>query len=167
MDGIAVRVSSEHERTLIQHLIQQAWETSYMHIYNPDEIRRAFAGELTQYASWSSRRAYRLKRLVAVSDQQIVGAIGLSQLNTGHSGEITSFYVDPAYQGQGVGMALWHAALSELRAQNCDELWVWALEKAPACQFYEHRGCIQRESGIYRIGRHAEIALGYWIALDP
>jgi GNAT superfamily N-acetyltransferase len=166
MDGLIIRVSSKHERLLIQQMIQQAWETSYAHIYSPEEILRAFSGELNQYASWASRRLCRLTRLVAVSHQQIVGAVALSLLTEEHAGEITSFYVEPAFQGCGVGTALWQAAVSELRTVGCEQLWVWSLAKAPACQFYEHRGCVQRESGIYRIGKHAEVALGYWLAVN-
>jgi ribosomal protein S18 acetylase RimI-like enzyme len=86
----------------------------------------------------------------------------LSLLYEDGCGEVTSFYVDPPYQGYGVGIALWDAGLKRLQEYDCQDVWVWVLEQAPARIFYEHRGCTEREEGTYRIGKHAEVALGYW-----
>jgi GNAT superfamily N-acetyltransferase len=159
-----IRQAREYDRRQIMDVNRQAWRAAYSHIYSFTEMEGLFNNRLVQRGSWTSQRDQRLEMLVAERHAKIVGFIGLGKFYDG-SGEITTFYVHPNHQAQGIGTRLWQSALDGLRDHDCSEAWVWVLARAKACQFYEAQGCVHKDEGIYRIGDHEERALGYWIAL--
>jgi ribosomal protein S18 acetylase RimI-like enzyme len=55
--------------------------------------------------------------------------------------EIVRFYVDGAYQGQGVGAALMDACLADARERRADVVWLQVWKEAPwAVGFYRRMG---------------------------
>ena len=67
--------------------------------------------------------------------------------------EILRFYVDEAWHGRGVGVALMHACEQEARAWGTDCMWVsvWQEAKGPIA-FYERTGLRISGTGIFQFG---------------
>lgn len=161
-----IRQATDHDRAAIRAVSRLAWESAYLHVYTRGEIAALFNGTIKQYGSWTRRRGEHLATLVMEADEQIIGYVGYARLQSG-AGEVTNLYLHPQYQGRGLGKALWDAAIDALEQQGCHEVWVWVLAKAHAYQFYLRQGCEPREVGAYRIGDHAETALGCVLRLAP
>lgn len=162
---IQIRQARSHDSYAIRRVNRMAWRAAYHHIYTGDEIDGLFQSRLRQHGSWVIKRDQKIGTFVAENDGRVVGFIGISSLLNDDAGEVTTLYVHPEYQGMGVGRQLWEHALYQLSEAGCSSAWVWVLEKAPACHFYERRGCIEKARGIYSVGNHDEVAIGYWVSL--
>ena len=68
---------------------------------------------------------------VAVDGSKIVGFVGYDRSRDKGTpntmGEIWDIYVDAAYWGQGVGLALWDAAREGLQEEGCTHVSIWAV----------------------------------------
>jgi GNAT superfamily N-acetyltransferase len=159
-----IRRSAPGDYMMMREVNRAAWQLAYAHIYRPDEIHALFNDEIAQYGSWVERRLDRIATLVAEADGRIIGFCGCALLHSG-DGEIVTLYIHPDYQGGGVGTGLWNAGLDVLREAGCEQAWVWVLEKAQAVHFYENKGCILAEQGLYRVGDHEEMTHGYVLEL--
>ena len=161
-DRIHIRTAIPRDRGDILHANRRAWEISYAHIFAPHEIRGLFHNVLPQHGSWVFQRDRRIGTFVAEVDDTVVGFISVGTLRNKGEGEVTTFYILPAYHGRGIGTRLWHAGLHERERIGCRGAWVWVLAKAEARHFYMSRGCIERERGTYTVGDHTEEAIGYY-----
>lgn len=155
-----IRPAGDKDHVAIMWVNRDAWEAAYAEIYTAQEIRKLFAGEITQAGDWVERRQSKGETLVAVIEDEVIGFVGVTRLKAENEGEITHLYVHPDYQGHGVGKALWNAGVQHLRDAQCERVWVWVLEKADAYAFYLHQGCKAQDEGIYRVGWHREKAIG-------
>lgn len=163
---IRIRQAYQVDRHNIVEINRKAWEAAYTHMFTPHQIDALFTGRVKQQASWLHWRTRRICTLVAEVNRCMVGFITLGGLKTPHVGEVTSLYVKPDYQGQGIGGKLWEAGIEALKIRGCSALWVWVLAQAPAVGFYEARGCIRREQGTYTVADHTEAAYGYYLSWD-
>ncbi len=82
---------------------------------------------------------------VAVEGEQIVGFVGYDRSRDKGTpntmGEIWDMYVDPAYWGQGVGLALWDAAREGLQEEGCTHVSIWVpIANDRAMRFFELAG---------------------------
>jgi ribosomal protein S18 acetylase RimI-like enzyme len=162
--SIFIREETDCDRTALQLIVRRAWQYSYAHIFTAQEMSAFFEGRLPGGGDWLGQRVQTLPGLVAEMDTMITGAASLALLENG-DGELAGLFVDPTYQGQGIGSALWLASLERLRECECPAMWVWVLSKAQAVSFYESRGCQIEGSGSYHIGRHREPVRGYRLIL--
>lgn len=81
--------------------------------------------------------------LVVEIDGTIAGyaSCGAARLGRVYKGEIFELYIDPLYQGLGLGEHLFEACRSELDRRGLSGLIVWALEdNTSAASFYWSRG---------------------------
>lgn len=147
------------DRVARVEVIRRAWHGAYRHIFSPAEIDATFDGVLPMSGGWTSRRSSQLGTVVAELDSQVVGLVGLGELEPA-IGEVAALYVLPGWQGRGVGRQLWGCGQELLRRARCDRTEVWALERATACAFYERMGCRRFSTAEFRLGEHAEIAVG-------
>ena len=159
-----VRWIEEADLPALQGLIRQTWHDAYRHIYSPDEIDAVFDGRLPFSGDWDNERSTQLGTLVAEVRGEVVGAARLALLKEG-DGELVSFYVRPDHQGRGVGRALWSASLAVLRNHDRDGMRVWVLARAAALHFYRRRGSVTFARGEFRVGDHAEPAIGLRVIL--
>lgn len=78
---------------------------------------------------------------------------GDSRHRGAYQGEIYELYVDPLYQGLGLGEHLFEGCRHALDLRKLDGLIVWALlENKTACDFYWRRGGRPIASAFTRIG---------------
>lgn len=75
---------------------------------------------------------------VACDDDQIIGCASLCADKDQRSGEVHSFFIDPDYQGRGIGQLMWAQLLNRAHAYNMTEV---CLDADPnAVLFYEAMG---------------------------
>ena len=165
MVKFSIRPAVDKDHVAIMWVNKDAWESAYAHIYEPDEIRKLFAGEITQAGDWVGRRQSKGDTFVAVIEDEVIGFVSTTHLNIKGEGEITHLFVHPEYHRHGVGQALWNAGVDHLRKAHCTRLWVWVLEKADAYAFYLHQGCEVQAEAEYRVGWHREKAIGCVLTL--
>jgi diamine N-acetyltransferase len=87
---------------------------------------------------------------------------GLAQIKPAKPGadpqqfEMTRFYVDTAYHGQGVAALLMKTALDIARQRSANSIWlsVWQ-EAAQAIRFYQKQGFVIHGNTIFMIGDEA------------
>jgi ribosomal protein S18 acetylase RimI-like enzyme len=97
-------------------------------------------------SSWSDSIAAGRSRLyVAAAGEAIVGYAGLGperdEAAPAGTGELYALFVHPDWWGTGAGHALTAAALADLRAAGCTQVWLWVLEaNKRARAFYQRYG---------------------------
>jgi ribosomal protein S18 acetylase RimI-like enzyme len=161
-----IRLATASDRDAILYVNRLSWQEAYKDIFTAEEISKLFKAELKQQGTWLSRRKERLGAYVVVDAGRILGFIGMASLLNETAAEITTFYLLPEVQGKGIGKQLWDTALKHLREAGYTGIWVWVLERAAAVKFYEGRGCIEKERGMYRVGEHEEVTIGYFLELE-
>ncbi len=78
---------------------------------------------------------------------------GVARQQGTHQGEIYELYLDPIYQGLGLGEHLFEGCRNRMDERGLDGLVVWALlENTTACDFYWRRGGRPIRSSMTRIG---------------
>ena len=77
---------------------------------------------------------------MAVYDDGIVKGVIAAKV-CGEAAEISDFYVEPAFQGKGLGRALLAYVISKARTAGIKKIFLWVLqENLPARGFYEACG---------------------------
>ena len=107
---IVIRGALPGEAERLQELGITGWETTYASFLEPANRRGYLAGPF-----WSIERLVSLIEnaacltLIAEIDGTIAGFLTIEPRLSGEV-ELTRFYVDPAYRGNGVGRQLWQHA---------------------------------------------------------
>jgi ribosomal protein S18 acetylase RimI-like enzyme len=97
-------------------------------------------------ASWADSIAAGRSRLyVAAADGEIVGYAGVGPERAvdapEHVGELYALFVHPDWWGSGAARFLTDAAVADLSAAGCDQVWLWVLEaNTRARAFYRRYG---------------------------
>jgi len=77
---------------------------------------------------------------MAVYDDGIVKGVVAARV-CGEAAEISDFYVEPVFQGKGIGKALLEYVVSKVQATGIKKIFLWVLqENLPARGFYEACG---------------------------
>jgi ribosomal protein S18 acetylase RimI-like enzyme len=103
----------------------------------PLEKRQAYWREAIEYSEPQVH--------VALDDDKIVGFVGFDRSRDKGTpptmGEIWAIYVNPAYWGKGVGLALWDAAREGLMEEGCTHVSLWVpIANERALRFHELAG---------------------------
>jgi len=79
------------------------------------------------------------------------------------SGELYAIYLLKAFQGQGLGAALFAASARDLLASGHRSMLLWVLTENPTVRFYEHLGGKRVATKLETIGGKEleEVAMGY------
>ena len=136
-----VRWADGADRAAFAEVVRRTRHAFYHTLLSYEQIDGISDGLVAVKKAWDDQSGEELGLLVAVVDGMVVGGADLVLLEQGDA-ELTTFYVLPEYQGQGLGVALWEAILLFLRARGISALQVWtATEAYWSRSFYERRGC--------------------------
>jgi GNAT superfamily N-acetyltransferase len=164
-DRPIIRWATDADQVSARLVVKTTWHDAYIGIYTPAEIEAVFAGELRITTSRDDDIGEKLGTLLAEVQGVIVGVARLYLLRNG-DGEFIAFYVLPASQKQGIGVALWEASLAAFRERGCAHMEVWTVaQNTAAIGFYQRRGAspIGECSGTF--GTRAERLLGFGVDL--
>jgi ribosomal protein S18 acetylase RimI-like enzyme len=160
-----VRWADEADRAAFREVVRLTREAAYGALIGARELRAASDGSLPVRRSWHHGPVRPVGLLVGVADGRVVGGAELELLED-REGELATFYVLPAYQGRGIGGALWEASLTALRGCGAEGMQVWTMAAASwSRRFYEARGARVTGAGTVWIGDGALPHVGYRVAL--
>jgi GNAT superfamily N-acetyltransferase len=141
-----IRDAESHDARRIAEITVAAWRTAYVGIVPDEVLARQSVDRHLDY--WMSPEAFApgKRTLVVESDDLVVGFVHLGPVRPEpgeliEGCELWGIYVDPQYQGQGLGGSLMEAAVEHFTSVGCESgyLWVWR-ESVPTRRFYESGG---------------------------
>ena len=123
-----------------------SWRTAFTGLVPQDFLDAMDPAKIA--ASWADSIAAGRSRLyvaAAVAGGEIVGYAGVGSERDAdapeHVGELYALFVHPDWWGSGAARVLTEAAVADLRAAGCDQVWLWVLEaNARARAFYRRYG---------------------------
>jgi len=136
------RYAKPNDANTIAQIFAASWHNAYCGIIPYKTLNTIIR---RRDASWWKKSISRGTNLIVMTfDAKVVGyaGIGLARGTLPKSdrqkiGEITELYIEPDYQGVGLGKELFKASWGELRKRGMSELHVWALvENQKAIDFY-------------------------------
>ena len=107
-----IRKMSKKDINEVQNVAKESWHATYEGII-PREIQDNFL----KHAYSDDMMEYRLKNsymYVAEVEGEVIGFINFSSLNENNESELSAFYINPEYQGHGIGTQLLQTCTSEL-----------------------------------------------------
>jgi GNAT superfamily N-acetyltransferase len=141
-----IRSAELHDAQRIAEITVAAWRASYIGIVPDEVLARQSVGRHFDY--WSSPEAFAadMRTWVVASSDVVVGFVHLGPVRPEpgeliEGCELWGIYVDPEYQGQGLGRSLMRAAVEHFRSIGCETayLWVWR-DNLSTRRFYESVG---------------------------
>lgn len=151
-----LREATMEDAALISRIIACSWRGTYQELIDPVYLARLPEGYwMPSMRSWlGSGRMY---GFLAELDGLPVGCViygrGRDE-KLGDWGEIVSLYILPEVLGRGIGSLLLRSALSALREDGFDRVYLWAIRgNARAERFYRKQGFTPTNDQVhYRIG---------------
>jgi len=127
------------DRSAISRVYEESWKWAYRGIIPRDYLNSIPKG---RWATGLDKPGG--ETLVCVDDGRIVGTSSFCKSRFEQFpgwGEIISIYLLPEYTGRGCGRALLESAVSELKKQGYEDIFLWVLEEnVRARRFYERFG---------------------------
>lgn len=151
-----IREARAEDAALISQIIAHSWRGAYQELIDPVYLSRLPEEYwLPSMRSWLARG--RMYGFIAEQDAWPVGCVICGRgRDEDHAdwGEIVSLYILPEVMGQGVGAALLTEALTALREDGYDRVYLWAIEGTErALRFYRKHGFMQTNDRVhYKIG---------------
>lgn len=151
-----IREATAEDALLISRIIANSWRGAYQELIDPVYLAR-----LPEEYWLPSMRAWlgsgRMYGFIAEQDETPVGCIIYGRgRDEDHAdwGEIVSLYLLPEAMGKGLGGKLLTEALTTLREDGYDRVYLWAIEgNQRADSFYRKHGFVQTNDCVhYRIG---------------
>ena len=151
-----IREATAEDAALISRIIARSWCGAYQELIDPVYLSRLPEEYwLPSMRSWlASGRMY---GFIAEQDERPAGCVICGRgRDEDHAdwGEIVSLYILPEVMGQGVGSALLTEALTALREDGYDRVYLWAIEgNKRALRFYRKHGFMLTSDRVhYKIG---------------
>lgn len=155
------RWSTVEDSEAIASVHGDAWRHAYAGIIPGLSLERMIAARGPRW--WNRMHGAGMRALVIENDGQLVGyaTLGRSRGFRG-SGEIYELYLQPLFQGLGLGRRLFTEARDQLRSHGLSDLHVWALaDNEIGCRFYRSVGGIAWAKAPYRVGGHNLDRIGF------
>ncbi len=140
-------MTSSDDRTAISKIYEESWRYAYKNIVPQDYLDSIEEGRWVatlDICDWHT--------LLCIDDGKYVGTSSFSKSRFEQypdCGEIISIYFLPEYIGKGYGKELLQAAVSELKNQGYNEIFLWVLDdNIIAKKFYEKQGFLPTENYI-------------------
>ncbi len=152
---ISIRRAKPSDAVGLAGVHDAAWREAYRGIIPGVTLERMIAKRGPRW--WRLAAAARGRPLVVLDLGDRVGgyaSYGPSRsLSLPQRGEVDELYLDPVFQGLGLGRKLFNAVRHDLAAQGKKSLVVWALaDNERACGFYQALGGRQVSRGETRFG---------------
>jgi ribosomal protein S18 acetylase RimI-like enzyme len=150
---VSVRRGTSGDASSLSRLFRESWLYAYRGIIpqlHLDSMIRQRTPEWWRTALKSGDSA-----LVLEVGGKVAGYVtfGSSRQRSPYQGEIYELYLDPLYQGLGVGEHLFEGSRHALDMRKLNGLIVWALlDNTPACDFYWRRGGRPIANAFTKIG---------------
>ncbi len=132
-------ITPTDDRMAISEIYEESWKYAYKGIIPQD-----FLNSIPKGRWLSNLDNPTWKTLICVDDGRIMGTSSFcrSRFEQFHDwGEIISIYLLPDYMGKGFGKTLMKFAISELKMQGYENIFLWVLEEnIRARRFYEKIG---------------------------
>ncbi len=140
MGDLEIRyITPVDDRAAVSRVYEESWKFAYKDIIPQGYLDSIPEG---QWASGIDRPGW--KNLVCIDHDRIVGtsSIGKSRFEQFRDwGEVISIYLLPEYIGKAYGRHLMEFAVSELKKQGYEKIFLWVLEEnVRARRFYERFG---------------------------
>ncbi len=134
MNALSVRPASATDAEAISALVRETWLETNRDLLPGDTVAKiAHSSRLAGFVAgeWTSVR-------VAVMGEEIVGVVGVNP-----AGVIWMLYVHPAYQGCGIGSALYNHAIVQMKEAGSRKAQLEVLAaNENAVAFYRARGWV-------------------------
>ena len=135
-----MRAARPDEADTLLAIQREAAVDAFAHVYPPE--RYPFPDDAIREVWAEALADPEVEVYVAEVEGDTVGAVSVGR------GYLSTLYVVPGLQGQGVGSALHDLALERLRAQGVREARLWTLsENDSGRRFYERRGWRLTDAG--------------------
>ena len=138
MESQKIRKACRQDISRIAELIVFGKRTAYRDIFKDD--KGSFKDLQVLPTAEEILADKELFESMAVYDDGIVKGVIAAKVY-GEAAEISDFYVEPAFQGKGLGKALLAYVISNARTAGIKKIFLWVLqENLPARGFYETCG---------------------------
>lgn len=160
---ISIRAARPSDAQALAAVHDASWREAYRGIVPGVALERMIA---YRGPRWWRRTAGRTRSLIVLDlGNRIAGyaSFGTSRsLSLPQQGEIDELYLDPVFQGLGLGTQLFATARRDLSARGCRGLLTWALQdNERACRFYERLGGRVSTLETIRIGEKPLTRVAY------
>ncbi|MBR2566798.1 MAG: GNAT family N-acetyltransferase [Paenibacillus sp.] len=152
-----IRRALDRDAQGIAYVHTESWKTTYRGIM-PDYVLDHLTTE-SRLPQWERqlRTGEKDQILVVAEDRygEIVGFACGGKEREGklpYDGEIYAIYLLQSYQQSGIGRQLVKRVVRHLQMCEIGNMVIWALERNPACRFYEKMGGIPVHKQCIRIG---------------
>lgn len=156
MDGdIRVDNAKAGDAAALARVYVETWRTTYAGIL-PDQVllnMQASVHEI-RFSRWIDQQSDRLFMLAArTGSGRIVGlaSAGHARGQPTTTGEIYTLYVDPDWQGRGIGRSLLRSCMARLGGAGFRKAILWVLADNPSRFFYEAAGGIRAAERVERL----------------
>ena len=135
---ISFRSATSHDASTVASIHEAAWRATYQGIIPHLHLQRMIARRGPRWWQQQIERGANLTLLVFDGVPQGYATWGQARGTwPWPAGEIYELYVNPTFQGIGLGSRLFTAAKAALKREGLSKLVVWALkENETACAFY-------------------------------
>ena len=159
-----IRAATNADIQGIARVHVQSWTDTYTGI-----IPQAFLDDLSlesREQQWRRTLEFGNAVFVAEVADQIVGFASCgAAMEEGYDGEVYALYLLKSQHGNGIGKALFEAALEALRLQGKRRIIVWVLALNPTRTFYQHMGGVQTLEKPIEIGGATLLEYGFAFAV--
>ena len=165
-----IREAHSDDVEAIARVHVRSWNQTYAGTFPADYLsERTETVRRETWSNWFANASDSHRAFVAQVDDAIVGfcSLGPSRKDGAKASvEVYAIYVERAFQGQGLGGALWKAACDVADELGAERLTVSVLSDNDACSFYEYLGgeLVGRETRAFG-GRELELST-YLFELD-
>lgn len=162
---VRVRSGKSADAKVLAQIFKNSWTLAYQGILphaHLDSLVKQRTPEWWRQQLRTEDGALVLEIAGTVAGYATLGAA--RQRTSKYQGEIYELYLDPTYQGLGLGEHLFEGCRHTLDLRNLNGLIVWALlDNTPACDFYWRRGGRPIASTMTRVGdlKLEKVAFGW------
>ena len=150
---VRVRNGKAADAKALSRIYKESWLVAYRGIIPHDHLDKMIREHTPEW--WRDAMKGGDSTLVLEMGGTVAGyaTLGAARQRSAYQGEIYELYLDPVYQGLGLGEHLFEGCRHVLDMRKLNGLLVWALiDNEAACNFYWRRGGRPIGSAFTRIG---------------